>query len=121
MLVKTFEIRDSGTTIPVMAINLQTDNEADRFIIARGRFGKTAEQHQSYVYLIHLMDQRCSYDEFTWGTGGSGDGTLQEAHRYIIKHFFELESGEVIDVEYILGINSTKKVSERFYEHQGLV
>lgn len=38
---------------------------------------------------------------------------MQEARHYIIKHWYELVSGDVIDVEYILGEVDKSTVSER--------
>ena len=39
-----------------------------------------------------------------------------EAHRHIQYSWDELESGDVVDVEYILGESKFKKVSERIAE-----
>ena len=35
------------------------------------------------------------------------------AHDYIAEHWAELDDGDVIDVEFILGEKPTKKISER--------
>ena len=41
---------------------------------------------------------------------------MKEAHAYIAGHFEELESGAVIDVEFILGETAEAKKSERLIE-----
>ena len=35
------------------------------------------------------------------------------AHNYVLDHFDELEDGDVVDVEFILGETEVKKTSER--------
>ena len=42
--------------------------------------------------------------------------TMIVAHKFIKEHFDELETGDVIDVEYILGETDTQKMSERIEE-----
>lgn len=37
---------------------------------------------------------------------------MHEAHKYIQQHWDELQSGEVVDVEYILGETTVKKESD---------
>jgi hypothetical protein len=49
-----------------------------------------------------------SADAYHWG-----DRTMQTAHIYIDEHFAELNDGDVIDVEFILGESTEKKISER--------
>jgi len=39
--------------------------------------------------------------------------TMLEAHRHVAAHWNELQSGDVVDVEFILGETAAPKVSER--------
>ena len=56
------------------------------------------------------VDRNATYDQFAWG---GGTRTYQVAHQYIIDHFDELESGAVVDVEFILKETTQPKKSER--------
>lgn len=42
---------------------------------------------------------------------------MQVAHDFITKNYDTLQSGEVIDVEFILGETTTKKKSDRYHEY----
>jgi hypothetical protein len=42
---------------------------------------------------------------------------MATAHHYIYDHFDELDDGDVVDVEFILGETAIKKVSERLTVH----
>ncbi len=103
---KTFEIRDRGTFIPIVAIRIaprEWANMADVYLA--GRAGYVAPL--ILMTSLHGMDEaQCDPEE--WGTR-----TRQVAHRYIAEHFSELESGSVIDVEFILGETPAPKISER--------
>ena len=55
----------------------------------------------------HVVD-RATNDPHYWN-----DRTRMTAHQYIIDHWHELSDGDVIDVEFILGEKSTRKISER--------
>lgn len=117
--VKLFEIRDSATFMPVMAVRLSVANgevgQADlrEFRLLR-RAGYSAEQieqdsHQEpYVILCKLDGVEAQYDPYAW----SRSRTLPVAHGHIIAHWDELESGSVIDVQYLLGESTEPKKSE---------
>jgi len=108
MITKTFEVRDKGTFIPVLAVSMETDNETDRFIIGRGGFGKSVQEQAKYVILINLVNFISTYDHYNWNSE-----TLTVAHAHIIQHFHDMNTGDVIDVEYIMGLSETQKISER--------
>ena len=40
--------------------------------------------------------------------------TMQVAHLYIEEHFAKLNSGDVVDVEFIMGLTKQPKISERY-------
>src|SRR5690348_9121417 len=104
MKTKTFEIRDRGTFMPMIAVKLTSDDcEADRYLLRRSGLN-----HQdSYQILFFDLNKGYGYlDKYNW-PGSPMVRTLFVAHEYIEKHFDELETGSVIDVEFILG--ETKK------------
>ena len=112
MIAKTFEIRDRATFIPVLAVKLEPGCEADRYLISRAGFSPDPERQSTFVLLAQIYggEGKCSSDIYYWG---NNPRTFQIAHNYIIKHFDSLESGAVVDVEFILGETSEPKQSER--------
>lgn len=101
------EVRDKATFIPIIAIDMSTDcvNEGDGYLLRRAGFGP-----ERCVQVIHIARGISHYDPYDWPDGSR---TMQVAHQYIVDHFDELKSGDVIDVEFILGETSEKKRSER--------
>lgn len=124
MDVKLFEIRDRATFIPVMAIALIERNAAENYLLRRA--GYAAEQIanaadpvdgrvfedgcERYVILCKLDGVEAQYDVFEW-PGKSR--TMPAAHQHIIEKWSTLTSGDVIDVQVILGETTEPKVSER--------
>lgn len=107
METKLFEVRDSGTFIPVICIKLEPTNEADRFLLSRSGFGKVPEVQGAYILYYGLEGGPIEYDP-----AAQINRTRSFSHRYILDHWGELNSGDVIDVEWIMGRTSHKKVSE---------
>lgn len=106
---KIFEVRDRATFIPVLCTKMapgegEAFEERERKLLRRAGYG--------FDYPLVLMTmltnaKDTSYDPYSWG-----DRTLHEAHAYIAEHFDELETGAVVDVEYILGEKPTPKAPE---------
>lgn len=109
MNIKLFEIRDRDTLIPIIALRLGGRDEAERWLLARAGFGKTWPRQNQYTVLFHVSDQRADYDPYRWHSR-----TLTEAHQFIAEHWDGLESGAVVDVEFIIGKSPRPKRSERF-------
>jgi len=107
--MKMFEVRDRGTFIPVMAILVDTtypnSTTEELWLLRRAGFSLNC---WGMVYLIHIIGKKASYDSIDWG-----NRTMSVAHDYIEQNWANLESGEVIDVQFILCETSTKKISER--------
>lgn len=129
MKVKAFEIRDIGTFIPAMGIEMvpseikglsglgdQTPisrpNESERYLLRRAGY----EFNIPCIVLVRIeckgVDRNATYDPHSWG-----DRTWKVAHLFIQEHWKELETGAVIDVEFILGETTHPKESESKYEH----
>lgn len=108
MKTKSFEVRDKGTFIPIIAIQMVPDHEKQRYLLRRSGYGF------EYPCVMVCRMSACggaheaSYDQYAWGNCR----TMTTAHDYIIQHFDELDDGAVIDVEHILGETQTAKVSE---------
>lgn len=109
--IKMFEVRDRITYIPTIAIKLDGEtNEAEEYMLHRAGFGRAATRaDKNYVFFINADKNECQLDPFKWP-----NRTMREAHHYVGQNFDSLQSGDVIDVEFILGESTTKKESERF-------
>jgi len=108
---KTIEIRDCGTFIPALAIRLEPTNDSDNYLLSRAGFGPTPDYQCTHIILMSLnQPNRCEHNAHSWA---SGSRTMPAAHQWLELHFDEIESGEVLDVEFILGERTTKKLSER--------
>lgn len=115
MEVKLLEVRDAGTTIPVMATALIERGVEENWLLRRAGFGQHQIAHENsrierYVILCKLVDVSAQYDPWSWNTPAR---TIPTAHRYIIENWDKLKSGDVVCVEHILGERSEPKVSER--------
>jgi hypothetical protein len=102
---KMVEVRDRSTFIPCLATRLVPKNDAERFLLRRVGYGP---EPADYVLLTQLASLRASYQAADW----SGSRTMEAAHRWIEAHFEEIEDGQVVDVEFILGETSEPKRSE---------
>lgn len=111
MEVKIFEIRDRMTFFPAICIKpMSTGIAAQNYLLGRAGYDLARTKKSisgNTVIFMHGTDvKRCQYDTH-WG-----DRTYQTAHEYIKENWDDLESGEVIDVEFILGETKIKKISE---------
>jgi len=107
--VKTFEIRDSATKIPVMAVRVHM-NLLTRPDFEQLRDGGWAANEENVVYVMEIPSPvRAAFDPFDWNTRSR---TFCDAHVYIKDQWDKLESGQVIDVEFINGEKETCKINE---------
>ena len=111
MTTKLFEIRDRMTFIPVIAISLESETEAERYLLARTGYGLTVERQGTYIFMARLEGGQSTSDPYQWETKAR---TLPEAHKYLLDHFHELPNGSVVDVEFLLGEQPEPKLPERF-------
>ena len=111
MKVKCLEIRDRMTFIPVICIWPTPDNEAQRYLLRRD--GYRGDDSEHCIIMIDAQCRGCAYDAYDW-PGGSR--TKKVAHNYIRENWNNLNDGDVIDVEFILGETGARKVSERYGE-----
>ena len=118
MRAKVIEIRDRGTFIAALAVDMNPSGwryesdgtdaiEAQRYLLRRCGYPCDGRPN---ICITHLSasGRPAWNDPYAWG-----DRTYQVAHHYIIDHWDDLKDGDVVDVEYILGETATKKVSER--------
>lgn len=105
---KFFEVRDAGTFIPCIAVQISgchtDDATQDEWLASRAGFGEPR------LLFGRLDGGEFNYDYYDWP---SGTRTMPVAHEYIIERWTELRSGAVVDVEFILGMRAEPKESER--------
>jgi len=115
MEIKLIELRDRGTFIPVMAIRLTWRDLIERFLLRRAGFGDEqiapeSPSQEPYVIMCSLVngDLGAHYDPYNW----KNQRTFGTAHRYLIQYWNVIQSGQVVDVEFILGETTEPKQSE---------
>ena len=105
-ITKFFEIRDEATTLPLMVTKLEPINSDEDWLIKR------AMGSQPYpLFLVTFMSKGVSeFDVYDWGNVGAR--TVKTAHEFIESHWHELNTGDIIDVQVILGEKETPKKSD---------
>lgn len=111
MDVKLLELRDRNTFIPMLAVKPTPQSESERYLLARAGYGRSPDDQGEYVLLSRLDGGELNYDPCAWGESGSR--TYGTAHRWLLAHWDEIKSGDVLDVEFVLGETATPKQSER--------
>jgi hypothetical protein len=114
MKVLLLEVRDSMTTIPCVAMQCRSDDSTERWMLQRAGYMQGAEACGHYCVLFSTLygDRILTYEAGDWASQKLGR-TMEVAHNYVREHFDELRTGDVIDVEFILGEKPTKKLPER--------
>lgn len=108
MEIKLFEIRDAATTIPAMATRLSARSEAERWLLSKAGYGvDPGDQH--YVLFMRLADCESYYDPYSW----HGSRTMHLAHVHVLEQWDKLKSGDVVDVQFVLGETKEPKLSEQ--------
>jgi hypothetical protein len=102
---KMIEVRDRDTFIPCLAIKLSASCDPERYLLARVGY-RTAEIP---VVLMQVSTLRATDRPHEWGDLR----TMPAAHRWIVEHFDEIEDGQVVDVQFILGERPSPTLSER--------
>lgn len=105
--MKILEIRDRSTFIVAMAVKIEPQFEDGRYLLSRAGYGKTVAEQSKYIFLCRLPDSPCLSSPQDWG-----GRTMPTAHKYIYDNWDDIKTGQVIDVEYILGEKSKPKLSE---------
>ena len=111
MTTKMIEVRDTGTCISALALRLDSANDAERWLLARAGYGVTPDEQRQYVLLMNVDGGagEFSCDPYGWRTGAR---TMPVIHKYMLEHFDAIESGQVLDVQFILGETKAPKASD---------
>jgi len=107
--VKLFEVRDRATFIPAYCVRFRDDlaDTQEWFLLRAAGWGPNPD----CIYMTLLEGGDTSHNPHGFKPGGR---ILQVAYAYIENHWDQLESGQIIDVEYILKETDEPKKSERF-------
>lgn len=107
MKAKALEIRDEGTFIPALAVDMNPQVDEQRYLLRR--CGYPCDGRPNIILTSLDGSGKATNDPYEWG-----GRTYPVAHNYIIDHWDELKDGDVVDVSFILGETQAPKVSERF-------
>lgn len=112
MISMVLEVRDRATFIPVLVTvltpgigALTPTGLAETYLIQRCGYGL---DNPSVMMTRLNGGSMATTDLYQWG-----NRTMEHAHLWVCQHWRLLKSGDVVDVEYILGETKTPKVSER--------
>ncbi len=106
METKLFELRDKATFIPIIAIKMRSNESQEKWLLRRAGYGEDFD-----LFLVTALNgySQARYDKFEWQ-----NRTWTYAHDHIEKNWNSLNSGDVIDVEYLLNETKEPKTSERY-------
>jgi hypothetical protein len=108
MRTKALEIRDEGTFIPVLAIEMSAENDSQAYLLERSGYNPE-EAPLIAITTLRTKNEGITYDPYDWR-----NRTWHTAHLFITKNWSRLWDGDVIDVQFILGETKTQKLSERY-------
>lgn len=109
MQAKLLEIRDRATCISALAVKLnriESSNDGEGFIL--GREGIISE---SFIVLYSFSRNEGYIYPTDWG---SDTRTMLVVHQELVDNWDKYQTGDVIDVRYILGENEEPAESDRF-------
>lgn len=107
MQVKIIEVRDEGTFIPMLCVDMNPDNDVQRYHLRRCGYPCGGTPNIAITHLSCDGGEMCN-DPYHWG-----GRTRPVAHNYIIENWATLSDGDVVDVQFIIGETDKPKVSER--------
>ena len=107
MKTTMIEIRDRITYIPAFAIKMTGESKEEKNLLSRAGYSLSNPS----ILLCRIDTGEAHHDSYVWG---QSIRTMSVAHLFIQKNFDEINSGDVVDVEYILGESDKPKCSESF-------
>lgn len=107
MNVKLLELRDEGTFIPLLCVDMNPEDVAQKYLLRRCGYPCDGRPNIGITHLSADGDKFWN-DPYAWP-----GRTRAVGHTYIIEHWDALRDGDVVDVQFILGETSAPKMSER--------
>lgn len=105
MQTKLFELRDRATFIPAIAVLLASEEPRERYLLRRA--GYSPDDQVPLVLLTRLEGGKASYDCYDWDVE-----PWRTVHHWLENHWNEVESGAVLDGEFLRGETKVPKQSE---------
>lgn len=102
-MTKYFELRDRATFIPVAAVLMRSTNWREHVLIRAAGY----DPEYDSVVLVRLDTCQAAGDPYAWNSR-----TMTNAHLHIVKEFESLCTGDVVDVEFVLGEVDAPKESQ---------
>lgn len=102
MEIKLLELRDRGTFIPAFAFRSEPDNDRERYLLRRAGYS----MGQPLVILGRLEGNECHYDPYEWMWD-----PWRTVHHHLMEHWEEVNSGDVLDAEFLRGESQQPKQS----------
>lgn len=127
MKAKALELRDEGTFIALLAVDMNP-GDLEPYELGGVTVPRYSDElsYEAQRYLLRWVGYPCDGRPNVLITKLSGDGskatndphywrdrTMANAHAYIIENWEKLRDGDVVDVQFILGETTAPKVSER--------
>ncbi len=104
MKYKFIELRDRATFIPIIAFKMAGGSNPEGESYLKRRLGYNSDT----VFLFSPTKREVEENSFSWE-----DRTFTTAHRELEDNWDKYESGDVLDVEFILSETKEPKKSER--------
>jgi hypothetical protein len=108
---KLFELRAASTLQVILAIKISSINDKERLLLAHCGFGNCNLETERYILLL-CIDGGSDDEPATTDCYKHNFSEMVTAHKYIIKYFDEINTGDVIDVDFINGFSSFPKPSD---------
>ena len=105
MEAKLIEIRDAATAIPAIVVRMDSNHVAERYWLGR--------QGYLHVSVPWVLMMPLTYPEFHSDPNTWASRTFRIAHEYVQIEWDNIETGDIVDVEFILGKSKEPKISER--------
>ena len=96
--IKTVEIRDRATLIPAFAIRMVASDEKELFLFKGAGYRSIISPCILLVSIESPWHSARAWDEWR-----NSPRTMPTAHKWIEENFLDIQNGDVIDVEFILG------------------
>jgi hypothetical protein len=110
MEAKVFELRDRGTLIPLLAVKASPfPSRRESWLLRRS--GRSPEDVVAGSILVIGSLETGKYGHDPSGFGGAR--TFPLAHKYIMDNWADLQNGQVICIEHILGEREAQKETEQ--------
>lgn len=105
---KMLAVMDRGTHIPLIAFKVSPNTMKECVMLERHDFGVNPHEH---TFFYDISSGTCSHNPYKM----EGSYTLTPACKHIRDNWGSINSGDLVDAEYIRGETSEPRIWEREY------